>query len=393
MKIIYLDHNATSPVRPEVTEAAQPYLTATFGNPNSIHRFGREARTAVENARQEAATLIGAADPEEIIFTSGGTESDNWALRGVFSAAGGTGHIVTTALEHPAVLDTCKVLENTGAEVTRVLPNQKGRVSAEDVAAAIRPDTRLVSVMWANNEVGTIQPIEEIGAICRERGVPFHTDAVQAVGKIPIDVEAAGIGLLSATGHKFNAWKGAGFLYVRRGTPLDPIITGGGQEQNLRSGTENVSGIVALGEACRLAREEAPGAMKARAALRDRLENEICERISDVVVNGDPDNRLPGTTNLGFLGAEGETLLIRLDLEGISVSTGSACSSGSTEPSHVLLSMGLSDGAVKGSLRFSLGWGNTEKDIERVMEVLPEAVERVRAMAPRTRAASGGQTG
>ncbi len=382
MRIIYLDHNATSPVRPEVAEAAQPYLAATFGNPNSIHRFGREAREAVENARQEAAALIGAADAEEIIFTSGGTESDNWALRGVVSAAGGTGHIVTSAIEHPAVLDTCKSLEKTGVEVTYISPDRKGRVSAGDVAGAIRPDTRLVSVMWANNEVGTIQPIEEIAALCRERQVPFHTDAVQAVGKVPIDVEAAGISLLSATGHKFNGWKGAGFLYVRKGVALDPLITGGGQEQNLRSGTENVSGIVALGEACRLAREESPAAARDLAALRDQLENEICERIPDVVVNGDPGHRLPGTTNLGFLGAEGETLLIRLDLEGIAVSTGSACSSGSTEPSHVLLAMGLPDGAVKGSLRFSLGWGNTEEDIKRLVEVLPEAVERVRALAP-----------
>ncbi len=382
MRIIYLDHNATSPVRPEVAEAAQPYLAATFGNPNSIHRFGREAREAVENARQEAATLSGAADAEEIIFTSGGTESDNWALRVVVSAAGGTGHIVTSAIEHPAVLDTCKSLEKTGVEVTCVSPDRKGRVSAGDVAGAIRPDTRLVSVMWANNEVGTIQPIEEIAALCRERQVPFHTDAVQAVGKVPIDVEAAGISLLSATGHKFNGWKGAGLLYVRKGVALDPLITGGGQEQNLRSGTENVSGIVALGEACRLAREESPAAARDLAALRDRLENEICERIPDVVVNGDPGHRLPGTTNLGFLGAEGETLLIRLDLKGIAVSTGSACSSGSTEPSHVLLAMGLPDGAVKGSLRFSLGWGNTEEDIKRMMEVLPEAVERVRALAP-----------
>ncbi len=385
METIYLDHNATSPVRPEVADSARPYLTATFGNPNSIHRFGREARAAVENARREAAALIGAAEPEEIIFTSGGTESDNWALRGVIAAAGGTGHIVTTAIEHPAVLDTCKALEEAGVEITRVPPNGKGRVSAGDVADAIRPDTRLVSVMWANNEVGTVQPVEEIAAICRERGVPFHTDAVQAVGKLPIDVEAAGITLLAATGHKFNGWKGAGFLYVRKGTRLDSLITGGGQEQNLRSGTENVSGIVALGEACRLARVEAPAAAQARAALRDRLENEICERIPDVVVNGDPAHRLPGTSNLGFLGAEGETLLIRLDLEGIAVSTGSACSAGSTEPSHVLLAMALPDAAVKGSLRFSLGWGNTEEDINRVMAVLPEAVERVRAMAPRAR--------
>jgi cysteine desulfurase len=389
VKTIYLDHNATSPVRPEVAEAAGPYLTQTFGNPNSIHRFGREARAAVENARQEAASLIGAADPEEIVFTSGGTESDNWALRGVISAAGGGGHIVTTAIEHPAVLDTCKTLEETGVEITRVPPNGKGRVSAGDLADAIRPDTRLVSVMWANNEVGTTQPIEEIAAACRERGVLFHTDAVQAVGKLPIDVEAAGISLLSATGHKFNGWKGAGFLYVRNGVVLDPLITGGGQEQNLRSGTENVSGIVALGEACRLVRVEAPAAMKARAALRDRLENEICERISDVVVNGDPGHRLPGTSNLGFLGAEGETLLIRLDLEGIAVSTGSACSAGSTEPSHVLLAMGLPEAAIKGSLRFSLGWGNTEEDIKRLMEILPEAVARVREMAPRARTAPG----
>jgi cysteine desulfurase len=390
MNPVYMDHNATTPVRPEVAAILNRYLGPAFGNPNSIHSFGREARASVEEARGEAAALIGAADPEEIVFTSGGTESDNWALRGVVSAAGGGGHLVTSAVEHPAVLDTCKVLEQAGTEVTYVLPDKKGRVSARDVAAAIRPDTHLVSIMWANNEVGTVQPVEEIGAACRERGVPFHTDAVQGMSKIPIDVEAAGVDLLSASGHKINACKGVGFLYVRRGIELDPLITGGGQERNLRSGTENVPSIAALGEACRLSRIELPESAKKIGALRDMLENEICERIPDVVVNGDPAHRLPGTSNLGFLGAEGETLLIRLDLEGIAVSTGSACSAGSTEPSHVLLAMGLPKDAVRGSTRFSLGWSSTEKDIARLMEILPGAVERIRSMAPSARATSGG---
>ena len=383
MKTIYMDHNATTPMRPEVVSAMQPYLGEKFGNPNSIHRYGRETRIAIENARDHAAALIGAADSDEIFFTSGGTESDNWALRGVVSAARGRGHVVTTAIEHEAVLATCQTLEAEGAKVTYVKPNRQGRVSAEDVAAAIRPDTKIVSVMWGNNEVGTIQPVHEIGAICRERGILFHTDAVQALGKVEVDVERAGVSLLSATGHKINGPKGTGFLYVKKGTEIDPFMTGGGQEQKLRSGTENVAGIVALGEACRLAKEEGPQSARNIAAMRDRLENEICEHVPDVLVNGDTDHRLPGTSNLGFIGAEGETLLIRLDLEGIAVSTGAACSSGSPEPSHVLLAMDLPQETVQGSLRFSLGYGNTDADIDRLLEVLPEAVGRVREMAPR----------
>ncbi len=389
MKPVYLDHNATTPVRPEVAEAMRPFLGAAFGNPNSIHRFGREARAAVEEARARAAALIGAAEPEEILFTSGGTESDNWALRGTIAAAGGGGHIVTTAVEHHAVLDTCKALEEAGVEVTYVPPDGRGRVAAEAVAGAIRPGTCLVSVMWGNNEVGTLQPIAEIARACRERGVPFHTDAVQAVGKAPIEADALGIDFLSASGHKINGPKGVGFLYARKGARLLPLITGGPQERDLRSGTENVPGIVGLGEACRLAREEGAASARGLAALRDRLESEVLERIPDAVVNGDPAHRLPGTSNLSFPGTEGETLLIRLDLEGIAVSTGAACSSGSTEPSHVLLAMGLPKDVVRGSLRFSLGWGNTGADVDRLLEVLPEAVRRVRAMAPRARAAEG----
>jgi cysteine desulfurase len=382
---VYLDHNATTPVRPEVAEIINHHLGAAFGNPNSIHRFGRETRGAVEGARGHAAALIGARSPEEIIFTSGGTESDNWALRGAVAAVNGGGHIVTTAVEHPAVLGTCEALEKTGTQVSYVRPDSKGRVSADEIVKAIRPDTQIVSVMWANNEVGTVQPIAEIGAACRERGIIFHTDAVQAAGKISIDVEAARVDLLSASGHKINTSKGAGFLYIREGVHIEPIITGGGQERDLRSGTENVPGIAGLGEACRLAREGLTGAAVETARLRDMLENEILEHIPDVVMNGDPDHRLPGTSNLGFLGAEGETLLIRLDLEGFAVSTGSACSSGSTEPSHVLLAMGLPKDAIRGSLRISLGWGNTEDDVRRLMKILPGAVERVRQMAPRAR--------
>jgi len=382
---VYLDHNATTPVRPEVAEIINHHLGAAFGNPNSIHRFGRETRGAVEGARGHAAALIGARSPEEIIFTSGGTESDNWALRGAVAAVNGGGHIVTTAVEHPAVLGTCEALEKTGTQVSYVRPDSKGRVSADEIVKAIRPDTQIVSVMWANNEVGTVQPIAEIGAACRERGIIFHTDAVQAAGKISIDVEAARVDLLSASGHKINTSKGAGFLYIREGVHIEPIITGGGQERDLRSGTENVPGIAGLGEACRLAREGLAGAAVETARLRDMLENEILEHIPDVVMNGDPDHRLPGTSNLGFLGAEGETLLIRLDLEGFAMSTGSACSSGSTEPSHVLLAMGLPKDAIRGSLRISLGWGNTEDDVRRLMKILPGAVERVRQMAPRAR--------
>ena len=277
-----------------------------------------------------------------------------------FSADPGASHIVTTEMEHEAVLTTCQMLEAEGVEVTYVKPNQKGRVSPDDVASAIQPNTKILSVMWGNNEVGTIQPIHEIGAICRERGILFHTDAVQALGKKSIDVEQAGVSLLSASGHKINGCKGTGFLYVKKGTKIDPLIAGGGQEQKLRSGTENVVGIVAMGEACRIAKKEGPQFAKNISALRDRLENEICERIPDVLVNGDTDHRLPGTSNLGFIGAEGETLLIRLDLEGIAVSTGAACSSGSPEPSHVLLAMDLPKETVQGSLRFSLGYGNSD---------------------------------
>ncbi len=383
MKTVYMDHNATTPTRPEVLAALQPYLQEKFGNPNSIHRYGRETRIAVERARGHAATLIGAADSDEILFTSGGTESDNWALRGVVSAArGGRSHIVTTQVEHEAVLTTCRTLEGEGVAVTYVPPDRKGRISPGEVAAAIRPDTKLVSVMWGNNEVGTIQPIPEIGAVCQERGVPLHTDAVQVLGKEPVDVERAGVSLLSASGHKINACKGTGFLYVRRGVRLDPLIAGGGQEQKMRAGTENVVGIVAMGEACRIAQEEGAQFARRVSTLRDRLENEICERVPDVLVNGDPARRLPGTSNLGFIGAEGETLLIRLDLEGIAVSTGAACSSGSPEPSHVLLAMGLPREAVQGSLRFSLGHGNSDADVDRLLEVLPDAVRRVREMAP-----------
>lgn len=387
MKNIYMDHNATTPTRPEVLAAIQPYLGEKFGNPNSIHRYGRAARAAIENARDHAATLIGAADSDEIFFTSGGTESDNWALRGVISAdRETTNHIITTKIEHEAVLSTCRMLEAEGVEVSYLKPNGKGRISAEDVASAIRPNTKIVSVMWGNNEVGTMQPIQEIGAICQEREILFHTDAVQALGKESINVRKAGVSLLSASGHKINGCKGAGFLYVRRGTKIAPLLSGGGQEKKLRSGTENVAGIVAMGEACRIAKEENPQSTENISALRDRLENEICERIPDVLVNGDPEHRLPGTSNLGFIGAEGETLLIRLDLEGIAVSTGAACSSGSPEPSHVLLAMGLSKEAVQGSLRFSLGYGNSDDDIDRLLEVLPEAVSKVREMAPRLQA-------
>ncbi|OGL59461.1 MAG: cysteine desulfurase NifS [Candidatus Tectomicrobia bacterium RIFCSPLOWO2_12_FULL_69_37] len=386
MKRVYLDHNATTPVRPEVAEAMRPFLGALFGNPNSIHGFGREARAAVEEARARAAALIGAAEPEEILFTSGGTESDNLALRGALAAAGGSGHILTSAVEHHAVLDTCKALESGKIRVTCLPPDKAGRVTAGAVAGALRPDTRLVSVMWGNNEVGTLQPVGEIAALCRERGVPFHTDAVQALGKVPMNVRELGVDFLSASAHKINGPKGAGFLYVRTGARLAPLLTGGGQERDLRSGTENVPGIVGLGEACRLAREEGPAQARALAALRERLESAVCERIPDVVVNGGAAERLPGTSNLSFIGAEGETLLIRLDLEGIAVSTGSACSAGSTEPSHVLVAMGLSLEALRGSLRFSLGWGSTEEDVGRVLDVLPEAVRRVRAMAPKPEA-------
>jgi cysteine desulfurase len=378
VKRAYLDHNATTPVRPEVLEAALPYLRGRFGNASSAHAEGAAAREAVEVAREQVAALIGAR-PEEIIFTGGGTESDNLALKGVLGAEAARGrHLVITAVEHPAVIETATRLSRDGARVTVLPVDAQGMVDPEGVAAVIRPDTALVSVMTANNETGTILPVTRVGEICRSRGVLFHSDAVQAAGKLPIDVGSLPVDLLSLSAHKLNALKGVGALYVRRGTPLVAQTHGGPQERRRRAGTENVAGIVALGMAARLASEELFPRMEVTQKLRDLLWKGITKEIPDARMNGHPEHRLPNTLNACFPGADGESILMALDLEGIAVSSGSACSSGSIEPSHVLQAMGLDAHAARASIRFSLGWGNTRVEVERVLAVLPGIVRRSR---------------
>jgi cysteine desulfurase len=377
---IYLDNSATTRVDEQVVQAIVPCLTETYGNASSIHTFGQEARTAVEEARRAAADLLGA-DTREVVFTSGGTEADNWALWGVFRSGYRPGaHIITTRIEHPAVLATCKAMQAVGAEVTGVPVKSSGRVDPADIARAITGQTILISVMHSNNETGVIQPLEEIGALAREHGIVFHTDAVQSAAKVPLDVRTLGVDLLSISGHKFHAPKGVGALYIRKGTKLASFMTGGSQERKRRAGTENVPGIVGLGAAARLGRLRLPEMAARVSDLRDRLENGIRSSIPGVRVNGDGP-RLPHITNLSFEGLEGEAAVIALDLEGVAVSTGSACSSGSLEPSHVLVSMGLRPEVVQGSLRFSLCWHSTEEEVDRVLEVLSRVTSRLRKLA------------
>ena len=390
MTRIYLDHAATTPVHPRVREAMMPYLEQKFGNPSSIHSFGREAAEAIDDARQALAGLIGA-KPEEIIFTSGGSEADTMALFGVFQAVqdrAGSGpgragnHIITTAIEHHAVLHTCQALEKRGARVTYLPVDQHGIVTPEQVAEAIRDDTIIVSVMHGNNEIGTIEPLPEIGRICRERGVVFHTDAVQTIGHIPVDVGAMNVDLLSLSAHKLYGPKGVGALYRRRGVRITPLIYGGGHERGLRSGTENVPGIAGLGAAARLAQEEMATEGPRQAALRDRLLDGIEQRIPDVIRTGHPTQRLPNSASICIRYVEGESMLLNLDFAGIAASSGSACTSGSLEASHVLLAIGLEHDVAHGSLRLTLGHDNTDEDIDGVLEVLPPAVEKLRAMSP-----------
>jgi len=389
MRLVYLDHNATTPVDPRVLDAMLPFFRDAWGNASSLHAAGRPARRAVEAAREAVARLVGAADPAEVVFTSGATESDNLALRGVADLDPGC-HVVTTAVEHPAVLATCDALEARGHRVTRLGVDRDGRLDLRALEAAIGPDTRLVSVMFANNETGVVFPVGEVGRLCRARGVLFHCDATQAVGKLPVDMTAAGIDLLSLSGHKLGGPKGVGALVVRRGVRLRPQQTGGHQERGRRGGTENVPGVVGLGEAARLAAERLAAAAPAGvAALRDRLEAGILGAVPRVEVNGAGAERLPNTTNLTLHGVDGEGLLLALDLEGIAASSGSACAAGSLDPSHVLLAMGLPREAVQASLRLSLGFGTTGEDVDRVLEALPGAVERLRAMAPTAGAGVG----
>ncbi len=382
MRRVYLDHNATTPVNPEVLEAMLPFYRESFGNPSSVHGFGKGTRVAVEEAREQVAKLMNAR-PEEVIFTGCGTESDNMALRGVVAANRKKScHIITSQIEHPAVLDTCKLLERSGCRVTYLPVDRYGVVEPGELAAAVSEDTVLISIMHGNNEVGTLQPVEEIGRISRARGVYFHSDAVQSLGKVPIDVEAMNLDLAAFSAHKINGPKGVGACYIRRGTRMHALITGGHQERNRRSGTENVAGIVGLGKACEIMMRDGLAFWARVKGMRDRLEAGIKESVPHIVVNGHPEQRLPNTTNISFKYVEGESLLMRLDLKGVAVSTGSACSSGSLEPSHVLQAMGIPHEVIHGSLRLSLGYGNTEEDIDYVLEVLPPIVEKMRAMSP-----------
>ena len=378
---VYLDHNATTPVHPAVADAVTEALRDQFGNASSVHAFGQAAKAALDDARGSVAALVGA-EPSEIVFTSGGTEADNLAIRGVAEAApADRRHLIASAIEHEAVLHTLKALAARGWRTTLLPVDTGGAVDPEDLERALAPDTALVSVMHANNEIGTLQPIAELARTARAAGVRFHVDAVQSAGKVPLDVRALGVDFLSLSGHKFNGPKGAGALWMRRGSRLAATMTGGRQERNRRAGTENVPAIVGLGVAARIAREQlAPAAAGCR-TLRDRLEAGILDRVPGAVVNGAPDARVPNTTSISFAGVEAEALLIALDLEGIAVSTGSACSSGTLEPSHVLRAMGFPARRVQSSIRFSVGLGNTDAEIDHVLAVLPGIVGRLRALA------------
>jgi len=379
---IYLDYTATTPTHPEVVKAMLPYFTDAFGNPSSIHSYGQEAKGAIEEARDKVAALIGA-QGEEIIFTSGGTEADNFAIKGVAYANEPKGnHIITSSIEHHAVIETCKFLERRGFRVTYLPVDEYGLVDPNDVKKAITNKTILISVMHANNEIGTIEPIAEVGRIAREAGIYFQTDAVQTVGHIPVDVNDLGVDLLSMSAHKLYGPKGIGALYIRKGTKLVPFMHGGEQEGRRRASTENVPGIVGFGKAVELAQQEMDEEAKQLTYLRDRLINSLLQKIDHTRLNGHPLKRLPNNVNVSVNFVEGESMLLNLDLEGICASTGSACSSSSLEPSHVLLAMGLPPEQAHGSLRFSLGKWTTEEDIAQVLEVLPRVVAKLRAMSP-----------
>jgi cysteine desulfurase len=381
MKRIYMDHSATTPVAPEVLAAMLPYFGEKFGNASSLHRSGREAKEALEDSREKVAALLGAR-AEEIIFTSGGTESDNLALKGIARKNRKLGkHIITTQIEHPAILETCRALEKEGFEVTYLPVTAEGLVELSTLEASIRPDTILISVMHANNEVGTIQPLEEIGRLAAERDIYLHSDAVQSVGKIPVNVDDLGVDLLSLSAHKLYGPKGVGALYIRKGTKLESIIQGGGHERRLRSGTENISGIVGLARAAELAERDMPREAERLAGLRDRLAELVLGKVKDAWINGTMKKRLPGNLNFGFKYVEGESLLLFLDSKGICVSTGSACSSHKLEPSHVLMSLGLKAEECHGSLRITLGMSNTLDEVEYVAESIVEAVERFRGIS------------
>jgi cysteine desulfurase len=377
----YFDYNATTPVHPEVVEAVARALADTFGNASSVHGFGQQAKAALDDARASVADLIGA-DAAEVVFTASGTESDNFALRGAAEAqeARNRRRIVTTAIEHEAVLNTCRHLARRGSTCTILPVTTHGVVTPAALSEAMGADVAVVSVMHANNEIGTVQPIEELATIAHAHGALFHSDAVQTAGKVPVNVRALGIDLLSLSGHKFYGPKGSGALWIRRGVRLAPILTGGRHERNRRAGTENVPGLIGLGVAARLAKASLAGEGIRLAAMRDRLERAVLERIPTTTINGVQALRVPNTTNISFEGVEAESLLIALDLEGFAVSTGSACSSGTLEPSHVLKAMNLPAGRAQNAIRFSLGRGTTDEEIDRLLDLLPPIVEKLRSL-------------
>ena len=381
-RLIYVDNSATTPISKEVLDAMMPWLTEGYGNASSIYSKGREAGWALKGARERIASILGA-QPNEIYFTSGGSESDNWAIKGAAAtmAKRGKKHIITSAFEHHAVLHSCAALEKQGFEVTYVPVHENGIVRVEDIEAAIRPDTGLVTIMYANNEIGTVQPIKEIGALCRKHKIWFHTDAVQAFGHVPINVEEQNIDMLSVSGHKIHAQKGVGLLYVKKGVVLPNLIDGGAQERGKRAGTENIAGIVGLAKAMEIASQNIEERGERTKVLRDKLIDNIL-KIDRTRLNGDREQRLPGNVNISIEGIEGESLLLSLDMYGICASSGSACTSGSLDPSHVLLAIGLCHEVAHGSLRISLSDENTMEDVDRILEVLPGIVERLRSMSP-----------
>ncbi|MGD0179368.1 MAG: cysteine desulfurase family protein [Terriglobales bacterium] len=379
MRRVYLDNNATTPLLPEVFEAMRPYFAEHFGNASSIHHHGQETRAAVERAREAVAALLGCRS-SEIVFTSGGTEGDNLAISGLARAGD---HVVSSTIEHHAVLNSCKHLEAIGCEVTYVPVDGRGLVDPEDVRRALRPNTKLITIMMANNETGVLQPVEEIGKIAAEADVYFHTDAVQAAGKVPIEVKGIGCDLLSISGHKLHAPQGVGALYVGKGTILQPMFYGGSHERSRRAGTENVPGIIGLGKAAEISREALDrGDLAQMAAMRDHIEQTILSEVEATGVNGEGAPRVPNTTNIHFDYIEGEALVIALDLKGLAVSTGAACSSGAIEPSHVLTAMGLPPEIARASLRFSLGKQNTPDDVEFALDLIPQTVARLRELSP-----------
>ena len=381
MKVVYADNNATTMVAPEVVEAMLPYFTQYYGNPSSMHTFGGQVAKKIDIARQQVAELIGA-DPTEIVFTSCGTESDNAAIWGILRANPHKRHIVTSRVEHPAVYNLCKYLSQNGYQVTELGVDSNGMLNLDELAGAVREDTAIVSIMYANNETGVIFPIEEIGAIVKQKGSILHTDAVQAVGKIPLNLSHSTVDLLTLSGHKLHAAKGVGALFIRKGTTFTPFIIGGHQEKNRRGGTENVPSISGLGKACELAKKYMAEEQTRVKELRDNLENEIVKRAPDVRVNGHKINRLPYTTNLSFEFVEGEAILLLLNEKGICASSGSACTSGSLEPSHVLRAMGVPFTAVHGSVRLSLSRYNTMADVDFIIECLPPIIRRLREISP-----------